>query len=136
MLVCYNLITLYACITLVPKCCCFQELDEAALAEFRSKLVEDGKAEYTEQVVARNIVEGVLAIVRGGDQDLIIVGRGRFSSSMVVELPDRQAEHSELGPVGDILASSGHGVVSSVLVIQQHDVAHARGSFGVQDSAW
>lgn len=44
---------------------------------------------------------------------------------MVVELADRQAEHAELDPMGDILASSGHGVVSSVLVIQRHDVAHA-----------
>ncbi|KAB5551818.1 hypothetical protein DKX38_009129 [Salix brachista] len=38
----------------------------------------------------------------------------------------RQAEHAELGPIGDILASSGHGVVSSVLVIQQHDLDHAK----------
>ncbi|KAM5560074.1 hypothetical protein ABKV19_021303 [Rosa sericea] len=102
-----------------------KELDEAAVAEFRSKLVEDGTAEYTELVVARNIVEGVLAIGRSGDQDLIMVGKGRFPSSMVAELADRQAEHAELGPVGDILTYSGHGVVSSVLVIQQHDVAHA-----------
>ncbi|XP_062005407.1 cation/H(+) antiporter 20 [Rosa rugosa] len=102
-----------------------KELDEAAVAEFRSKLVEDGTAEYTELVVARNIVEGVLAIGRSGDQDLIIVGKGRFPSSMVAELADRQAEHAELGPVGDILAFSGHGVVSSILVIQQHNVAHA-----------
>lgn len=102
-----------------------QELDEAAVAEFRSKWVDDGVAEYTEQVAARNIAEGVLAIGRSGDQDLIIVGKGRFPSSMVAGLADRQAEHAELGPVGDILASSGHDLVSSVLVIQQHDVAHA-----------
>lgn len=102
-----------------------QELDEAAVAEFRSKWVDDGVAEYTEQVAARNIAEGVLAIGRSGDQDLIIVGKGRFPSSMVAGLANRQAEHAELGPVGDILASSGHDLVSSVLVIQQHDVAHA-----------
>lgn len=103
-----------------------QELDEAAVAEFSSKWVDDGVAEYTEQVAARNnIAEGVLAIGRSGDQDLIIVGKGRFPSSMVAGLADRQAEHAELGPVGDILASSGHDGVSSVLVIQQHDVAHA-----------
>lgn len=102
-----------------------QELDEAAVAEFRSKWVDDGVAEYTEKMAARNIAEGVLAIGRSGDQDLIIVGKGRFPSSMVAGLADRQAEHAELGPVGDILASSGHDVVSSVLVIQQHDVAHA-----------
>ena len=104
--------------------CMDQELDEAAVAEFRSKLVEDGMAEYTEEVVGGNIVEGVLAIGRSGDQDLIVVGKGRFPSNMVAELADRQAEHAELGPVADIPTSSGNGVVSSVLVIQQHDVAH------------
>ncbi|KAL6277876.1 hypothetical protein ACE6H2_021477 [Prunus campanulata] len=100
-----------------------KKLDEGAMAEFRSKW--DGKAEYIEKVGANNIIEGVLAIGRSGDQDLLVVGKGRFPSAMVAELADRQAEHAELGPVGDILASSDHGVVSSVLVIQRHDVAHA-----------
>jgi hypothetical protein len=68
----------------------------------------------------------VLAIGRSGDYDLIFVGKGRFPSTMIAELAYRQAEHAELGPIGDILASSGHGVVSSVLVIQQHDSAHAK----------
>ncbi|KAJ6992427.1 hypothetical protein NC653_015727 [Populus alba x Populus x berolinensis] len=99
------------------------DLDETAIAEFKSKW--EGTVEYTENVVS-NIVEGVLAIGRSGDYDLIFVGKGRFPSSMVAELAYRQAEHAELGPIGDILASSGHGVVSSVLVIQQHDLAHAK----------
>ncbi|CAK7356091.1 unnamed protein product [Dovyalis caffra] len=98
-----------------------KDLDETAIAEFRSKW--EGTVEFTEKV-ASNIVEGVLAIGRGGDYDLIVVGKGRFPSTMVAELAERQAEHAELGPIGDILASSGHGVMSSVLVIQQHDLAH------------
>lgn len=81
-------------------------------------------ADYTEKVTS-SIVEGVLTLGRSGDYDLIIVGKGRFPSKMVAELADRQAEHAELGPIGDILASSGQGVVSSVLVVQQHDMAHA-----------
>lgn len=100
-----------------------KDLDETAIAEFKSKW--EGTVEYTENVVS-NIVEGVLAIGRSGDYDLIFVGKGRFPSTMVAELAYRQAEHAELGPIGDILASSGHGVVSSVLVIQQHDLAHAK----------
>ncbi|GMN47578.1 hypothetical protein TIFTF001_016744 [Ficus carica] len=99
-----------------------KELDETAVAEFRSRW--DGMAEYTEKV-ANNIVQGVLAIGCSREYDLIVVGKGRFPSKMVAELAERQAEHPELGPIGDILASSGHNVVSSVLVIQQHDVAHA-----------
>ncbi|XP_011020326.1 PREDICTED: cation/H(+) antiporter 20 [Populus euphratica] len=100
-----------------------KDLDETAITEFKSKW--EGTIEYTENVVS-NIVEGVLAIGRSGHYDLIFVGKGRFPSTMVAELAYRQAEHAELGPIGDILASSGHGVVSSVLVIQQHDFAHTK----------
>lgn len=84
----------------------------------------EGPAEYKENVTS-NIVDGVLAIGRSADYDLVVVGRGRCPSTMVAELADRHAEHAELGPIGDALASSGQGVVSSVLVVQQHDVAHA-----------
>ncbi|GAV62700.1 Usp domain-containing protein/Na_H_Exchanger domain-containing protein [Cephalotus follicularis] len=98
-----------------------KELDETVVTEFRSKW--DGVAQYVEKV-ASNIVDEVLGIGQSGDYDLIVVGRCRFPSTMVAELADRQAEHTELGPIGDVLASSHHGVVSSVLVIQQHDSAH------------
>ncbi|KAJ4849400.1 hypothetical protein Tsubulata_024485, partial [Turnera subulata] len=86
-------------------------------------LTSCGIVEHKEKV-ASNIVEGVLSVGQSGDYDLLIVGKGRFPSAMVAELADRQAEHGELGPIGDVLASSGNGVVSSVLVIQQHDLAH------------
>ncbi|XP_050212388.1 cation/H(+) antiporter 20 [Mercurialis annua] len=102
-----------------------KELDDNALVEFRSKW--DGMVEYTEKLEG-NIVEGVLAIGRSGDYDLIVVGKGRFPSSMAAELADLPAdnEHAELGPIGDVLASSGKGITSSVLVVQQHDLAHAK----------
>ncbi|KAK3226417.1 hypothetical protein Dsin_006279 [Dipteronia sinensis] len=99
-----------------------KELDETAVAEFKSKW--DGVADYTEKKTS-NIVEGVLTIGQSSDYDLVVVGKGRFPSNMVAELADRQAEHAELGPIGDILTSSGQGVVSSVLVVQQHDMIHA-----------
>ncbi|XWS67034.1 hypothetical protein CRYUN_Cryun05aG0251700 [Craigia yunnanensis] len=98
------------------------ELDEAVVAEFRSKW--DGMVEYLEKT-ASNIVEEVLGLGQCGDYDLIIVGKGRFPSLMVAKLADLQTEHAELGPIGDLLASSGRHVLSSVLVIQQHDTAHA-----------
>ncbi|CAI0472663.1 unnamed protein product [Linum tenue] len=100
-----------------------QELDEAALGELRSKWEE--AVEYKEKVASSNVTEGVVAMGRSGDYDLMVVGKGRFPSAMVAEIADRQAEHAELGPIGDVLASDRNGVVSSVLVIQQHDVAHA-----------
>jgi hypothetical protein len=81
-------------------------------------------AEWSEKVASNDVVEEVLEIGRSGEYHLIVVGKGRFPSTMVAGLAERQPEHAELGPVGDILTASGHGVVSSVLVIQQHDVAH------------
>lgn len=97
-----------------------KELDEKAIGKFRSQLNE--KVEYIEKV-SENIVEEVLLIGKSGDYDVIIVGKGRFPSTMVAGMAQRQAEHAELGPIGDVLTSSEHEVVSSIMVIQQHDVA-------------
>ncbi|KAL5992047.1 Cation/H(+) antiporter 20 [Asimina triloba] len=100
-----------------------KELDDLAVREFRQR--REGMADYEERRTGKNIVESVLEVGRSSQYELIVVGRGRFPSAMVAEMAERVAEHAELGPIGDILASSGHGVVSSVLVVQQHDVIHA-----------
>lgn len=99
----------------------FQEEDDGALSEFQAKW--SGMADIIERD-GRNIVESVMAIGQSGDYDLVIVGKGRSPSTMVAELADRSAEHAELGPIGDLLASSNHGIVSSVLVVQQYDLDH------------
>ncbi|KAI6675042.1 hypothetical protein NL676_002948 [Syzygium grande] len=98
-----------------------KELDEAAVAEFRERW--DSTASYTEKV-AGNVVEEVLVIGQSKDYNLVVVGKGRFPSAMVADLADRPAEHPELGPIGDVLASSSRGIACSVLVIQQHDLGH------------
>ncbi|CAL9159237.1 unnamed protein product [Musa hybrid cultivar] len=101
------------------------EKDDAAVEAFRSKTDEtEGTARYEEKTVG-NVIEAVLAIGRSGAFDLVVVGKGRFPTSMVAELAGRPAEHPELGPIGDALASSSNEVVSSVLVVQQHDVVHS-----------
>ncbi|CAN1135306.1 Cation/H(+) antiporter 20 [Linum perenne] len=107
----------------VEKVMVVQELDETAVTELRSKWGEE--VEYIEKSAADNIIEGVLSMGKSREYDLMVVGKGRFPSTMVAKIADQQAEHAELGPIGDVLASSTNGVVSSVLVIQQHDVAHA-----------
>lgn len=99
-----------------------KELDDEAMNGFQQRW--EGMVEYKEKV-ANNIVESVLGIGRSGEYELILIGKGRCPSNMVAEVAaDRQAEHPELGPIGDVLASSGRGILSSVVVIQQHDVAH------------
>ncbi|KAK9714203.1 hypothetical protein RND81_06G079500 [Saponaria officinalis] len=95
-------------------------LDDAVISEFRNKW--QGTVEYSERN-SNNIEEEVLALGKSGIYELIIVGKARFPTNMVAQLADRYPEHAELGPIGDILSSSNSGVVSSVLVVQQHDLA-------------
>jgi len=100
-----------------------QELDEAAVAEFRQRM--GSLVRFEERVVVGNVIEEVVSIGKSGEYGLVVVGKGRLPSSMVAQLAVRPAEHPELGPIGDALASSGHGVTSSVLVVQQHDMSNA-----------
>ncbi|PIN10868.1 putative K+/H+-antiporter [Handroanthus impetiginosus] len=94
-----------------------KEHDEASLNEFKRKW--EGKVEFTEKFTD-NILDDVLAIGRSEDYDLIVVGKGGAASTAAAALPDHHAENPELGPIGDLLASTGQGIVSSVLVVQQH----------------
>ncbi|GLJ05841.1 hypothetical protein SUGI_0026460 [Cryptomeria japonica] len=78
-----------------------------------------GSIVYTEQQIS-NTVESVLSIGKSNEYNLILVGIGRFPSPLVADLADRTAECAELGPIGDLLASSTIQITASVLVIQQH----------------
>ncbi|XP_020582972.1 LOW QUALITY PROTEIN: cation/H(+) antiporter 20-like [Phalaenopsis equestris] len=101
-----------------------KELDEAAVATFRQRT--DGAVMFEERKPeVGGVLEAVLGIGRSGKYGVLIVGKGRFPSLMVAELAGRATEHPELGPVGDALTSTASGVVSSVLVIQQHDAVHS-----------
>jgi ATP:corrinoid adenosyltransferase len=103
-----------------------KELDEAVLAEFRQRTAT--LVRFEERVVVGNsssVMEEVVAIGRSREYGLVVVGKGRLPSPMVAQLAVRPAEHPELGPIGDALASSGHGVTASVLVVQQHDMTNA-----------
>ncbi|KAL8154270.1 LOW QUALITY PROTEIN: hypothetical protein V2J09_012030 [Rumex salicifolius] len=105
---------------------CTCDLDNATMTEFRRRW--EGTTEYTEWVVG-SVVEDVLNLGKSGGYDLIVVGKGRFpSTAMVAGLVDLHAEHTELSPVGDILASSTNGVASSVLVVQQYNSTRRRGA--------
>lgn len=98
-----------------------KELDEAALEDFKTKWKE--MVEYKEKE-PNNIIEEALSIGQSQDFDLIVVGRGRLPSAEVAALAERQAEHPELGPIGDVLASSFNHIIPSILVVQQHNKAH------------
>ncbi|KAH9303903.1 hypothetical protein KI387_008307, partial [Taxus chinensis] len=109
-------------------------LDEEALADVKSSLPSTPESspaenvkrsiEYTEQQIS-NTVDSVLAIGKSNKYNLILVGRGRFPSPLVAQLADRTAECAELGPIGDLLASSTIQTSASLLVIQQHNHIHS-----------
>ncbi|KAI3995319.1 hypothetical protein MKX01_032121 [Papaver californicum] len=96
------------------------ELDENAITESCKR--RDGLTIYIEKE-ANRVREGVLTIGSSGEFGLIVIGRTQFPTRRVAELSkEHTTEYEELGPIGDILASTGNGVTSSVLVIQQHSV--------------
>ncbi|GAA0159577.1 transporter [Lithospermum erythrorhizon] len=95
-----------------------KELDDVTICEFRRKF--EGIVEYMENV-SGNTLEAVLTTGRSG-YELVVVGKVGWPPSMVAT--DRQVEHEELGPIGDLLASPGQGIISSVLVVQEHDNKH------------
>ncbi|CAN6247121.1 unnamed protein product [Urochloa humidicola] len=73
----------------------------------------------------KHVADGaeLVAVLRAlqGDYRLFVVGRGRDRSSVLTEGLDEWAECLELGPVGDILASSDFSATASVLIVQQYD---------------
>ncbi|KAM0948255.1 putative cation/H+ exchanger, sodium/solute symporter superfamily [Dioscorea sansibarensis] len=96
-----------------------KELDNAAVEEFRRRT--EGRMRYEERSV-RSAFEVVVGIGRSGVYELVVVGKGQSPCTMVAKLGGGTAEQGELGLVGDALTSSVHRVVSSVLVVQKHDV--------------
>lgn len=53
--------------------------------------------------------------------DLFVVGKGRDRKSIVTDGLEDWAECPELGPVGDVVASSDFSSTASALIIQQYD---------------
>lgn len=95
-------------------------LDQAAVDVFVRKW--DGSVEYEEKVMG-TVKNQVLKIGQSREHELVVVGKGRFPSTVEAELADHQPENVGLGPIGNILASSDHRILASVLVIQQHNAA-------------
>ncbi|KAJ4704712.1 Cation/H(+) antiporter like [Melia azedarach] len=96
-------------------------VDEVAVEEFKRNW--NGSIEYEEKMISSNIKDELLMIGQSRDYELIVVGKGRFPSFVEAKLSDHQAENVGLGPVGNMLASSDHGILASALVIQQADNA-------------
>ncbi|KAK4833761.1 hypothetical protein QYF36_020731 [Acer negundo] len=95
-----------------------KELDEITVAEFMREWHKT--VEYKEKVTCNSGVE-LLGTGQSREYELIVVGEGRFPSTMEAKFAEYQAENVELGAIGNILASSDHhSFIPSLLVIQQH----------------
>ncbi|XP_027351548.1 cation/H(+) antiporter 20-like [Abrus precatorius] len=92
-----------------------KELDEEAVNVFKTKWL--GSVEYIEKD-ATNVTEELLTIGKAKKYELVIVGKQQQLVSTMLTNIDFSPEHAELGPIGDLLTSSGNGITSSVLVIQ------------------
>ncbi|OEL25659.1 Cation/H(+) antiporter 28 [Dichanthelium oligosanthes] len=104
------------------------QVDDKFFAEFYRKHVAGSRQQqggggmgYLEKHVADGAE--LVAVLRGlqAEYRLFVVGRGRDRSSVLTEGLDEWAECLELGPVGDILASSDFSATASVLIVQQYD---------------
>ncbi|MED6121067.1 hypothetical protein PIB30_026691 [Stylosanthes scabra] len=95
-----------------------KELDEVAVNELRAKFEESVK--YIEKD-ASNITEEVLRMGKSKEYELLIVGKGNQLPESSME--DSRLEYPELGRIGNLLTSSALGITSSVLVIQDQQLA-------------
>ncbi|XP_068645140.1 cation/H(+) antiporter 1-like [Aristolochia californica] len=96
------------------------DADAAFLSSFSDRYVTRGLISYQEKY-ARNSVETVNALsALEGFYSLYIVGKGGQSLPQLTEGMSEWEECPELGPIGDLLASSDFITQGSVLVIRQY----------------
>lgn len=95
-----------------------RRLDNEAVDEFRKLMAENYRMMYIEEVVKDST--GTISVLRsmGERFDLVVVGR-RHSSTLVQGLV-LWNEHTELGAIGEVLASSNFMGKAMILVVQQH----------------
>ncbi|KAF3636664.1 Cation/H(+) antiporter 20 [Capsicum annuum] len=108
-----------------------RSLDDITISEFKMKCGK--QILYAEKEANNyNLVTEVLAIGKCGEFELMIIGnKVKFPQGIMAKLFDEQhlneKNNSEFGPMANLLASSGKGITSSVLVIQQQ---HASNDIG------
>ncbi|KAG8092790.1 hypothetical protein GUJ93_ZPchr0012g19074 [Zizania palustris] len=100
------------------------QVDDKFFAEFYRKHV-GGTGSKAIGYLEKHVGDGaeLVAVLRAvqAEYRLLVVGRGRDRRSVLTEGLEEWAECLELGPVGDILASTDFSSTASVLVVQQYD---------------
>ncbi|CAA6675592.1 unnamed protein product [Spirodela intermedia] len=107
-----------------------RRLDDEYVEEFRQKTAGNRRISYL-AVMASNGEETVATIrSMGGSYDLCIVGSGHGVGAPLTSGMMDWSECPELGPIGDLMASSDFSATVSVLVVQQYVGASGAGDGG------
>ncbi|XP_077246295.1 cation/H(+) antiporter 15-like [Tasmannia lanceolata] len=97
-----------------------KDADEAFLSHFYNRYVVTGLVTYVERFVD-NGPETVTALsAMESLYSFFIIGKGAQGLSPLTTGMSDWEEHPELGPIGDLLASSDFSATGSVLVLKQH----------------
>ncbi|KAJ3673016.1 hypothetical protein LUZ60_006390 [Juncus effusus] len=97
------------------------QVDDEFFADFYKRFIMNRVVGYQEKHVADGAEMVVELRSLDAQYQLFIVGRGRDRRSVLTDGLEEWAECPELGPVGDILASSDFSMTASALIIQQYD---------------
>ncbi|PKA61347.1 Cation/H(+) antiporter 28 [Apostasia shenzhenica] len=99
--------------------------DDEYFTEFYDRFIASGGAGYMEKHVGSGAETVATLRALEGQYQLFIVGRGKDRDSVLTAGMSEWAECPEIGPIGDILASSDFSATASVLVIQQHNISQS-----------
>ncbi|KAF8390683.1 hypothetical protein HHK36_025210 [Tetracentron sinense] len=102
-----------------------RKLDNEVVGEFRLSMARNDRVMYIEEVVMDG--SGTAAVLRSmeNNYELIMVGRHHDKGSPLTSGLTDWNEYTELGVIGDILASTDFNGKTTVLVVQQHTIIGA-----------
>lgn len=94
-----------------------QPQDEVVISSLKDKISNDGSIKYEERTV-KDATELIEATKSYSKCNLFLVGR--MPEGQVVASLNKNSECPELGPIGNLLISSGFSTTASLLVVQQY----------------
>ncbi|KAA0060288.1 cation/H(+) antiporter 15-like [Cucumis melo var. makuwa] len=97
-----------------------KRLDDEAVAEFRQIIANNYRVRYKEEVVKDGTETISILRSMGSNFDLIMVGRRHSPFLSPVQGLVLWDERTELGAIGEVLASSDFMGNATILVVQQH----------------
>ncbi|KAE8715879.1 GYF domain-containing-like protein isoform 1 [Hibiscus syriacus] len=95
-------------------------LDNESLAQFQTNISGNNCTKYIEEVVNNETTTSKFLHTLDNHYDMVVVGRRHYNASPLLSGLTEWNENSELGAIGDMLASSDFLGNTTILVVQQH----------------